>query len=186
VPSNFRSFLKYLLISIGVLIIDHFTKYLATVYLKNAPHWPRSWNFFYFQYAENYNMAFSITAISMVWVNLLGLVATCLVIFYLWRYAAGPAKLPAWGMALILGGAFGNLIERFITGFRAMANTGVFKGYVVDFISFDWPDWLYFYRWPTFNIADSAVTIGITLFIIYAIFFEPREATANASSKNGN
>lgn len=175
-PLRYKSFLKYLLISVGVLILDHLTKYLAAIFLKNAPPWPRGWTFFYLHYAENYHMAFSISAISMVWVNLLGLVATCLVLFYLWRYAGGSEKLPAWGMALILGGAFGNLIERFATGFRAMADTGIFRGYVVDFISFDWPDWLYFYRWPTFNVADSAVTIGITLFMIYSIFVEPRRA----------
>jgi len=184
VPSNIKAFLKYLLVSIGVLILDHLTKYLATVYLKDSPPWPRGWTFFYFHYAENYHMAFSISSFSMVWVNLLGLVATGLVMFYLWRYARS-ARLPAWGMALILGGAFGNLSERFITGFRAMSQTGVFKGYVVDFISFDWPDWLYFYRWPTFNIADSAVTIGITLFIIYTLFFEHRP-TKPVIDTNGN
>lgn len=182
--SNIKAFFKYFLISLGVLALDHGTKYLATLFLKGEPPWPPGWDFFYFSYAENYHMAFSFSAFNMVWVNILGLIATGLVVFYLWRYA-GSAALPAWGMALILGGALGNLSERFITGFRALAETGVFKGYVVDFISFDWPDWLFFYRWPTFNIADSAVTVGITLFIIYTLFFEQREEHS-ASAKNGD
>lgn len=173
--SNTKAFFKYLLISLGVLALDHGTKYLATLLLKGEPPWPRGWDFFYFAYAENYHMAFSISAFNMIWVNVLGLIATGLVVFYLWRYASSAA-LPAWGMALILGGALGNLGERFLTGFRNMAETGTFRGYVVDFISFDWPDWLFFHRWPTFNIADSAVTVGIILFIIYTLFFEQNES----------
>ena len=54
-----------------------------------------------------------------------------------------PPNSPALAYALILGGAVGNLIDR-----------GLY-GYVVDFIDFHW--------WPVFNLADSAITIGITL-----------------------
>jgi signal peptidase II len=67
------------------------------------------------------------------------------------------------GLAFILGGAFGNIPERLI------------RGYVVDFISFDWPDWLYFTRWPTFNIADTAVNVGMILYLGYVFFIEGKE-----------
>ena len=180
---KYKAFLNYLAISATVLLLDHVTKFFARVYLENAAPWPRGWTFFYMHYVENYNLAFSISAFSMVWVNIFGLIATGLVIFYLWHYA-GNSPLPALAMSLILGGALGNLGERLLTGFQHYGQTGIFKGYVVDFISFDWPDWLYFYRWPTFNLADSAVTLGIVFFIIYTLFFEHRSTPATRRPKS--
>jgi signal peptidase II len=60
----------------------------------------------------------------------------------------------ASGLALIFGGAIGNLIDR------------LRFGNVVDFLDI----YIGSLHWPTFNIADSAITIGITIFIFYFIF----------------
>lgn len=57
----------------------------------------------------------------------------------------------------IMGGAIGNTIDR------------LFLGHVVDFIDVDLPDWM-MERWPVFNIADSAVSVGVTLLIITLLF----------------
>ena len=59
-------------------------------------------------------------------------------------------RLPQLALALILGGAVGNLIDR------------LRLGYVVDFVHVYWRD----YQWPDFNVADSAITIGVALLVI--------------------
>lgn len=98
-------------------------------------------------------------------VNALAIVAMGLLFYLLWQYK-DQHVLPSIGLAMILGGAFGNIPERFI------------RGYVVDFISFDWPDWLFFTRWPTFNIADSAVNVGMVIYLGYVFFIESKQEKA--------
>ena len=69
--------------------------------------------------------------------------------------------------ALILSGAIGNVVDRLLFG------------YVIDFLDVD----LGFYRWPTFNIADSAIFIGAAMIIIDAIFWaEKREKAKEANN----
>jgi|FLOH01.1.fsa_nt_gi signal peptidase II len=142
-----------------MLGIDYATKLWAISALKGKHYWPESGELLRFDYAENYHMAFSLSFLDMQWVNIMAIIASGIVVYYLWLYK-DTHVLPSIGMSLIFAGAMGNLGERFI------------RGYVVDFISADWPDWLYFHRWPTFNIADSCVTVGITLFLIYTLFYE--------------
>jgi signal peptidase II len=60
------------------------------------------------------------------------------------------ARLPRLALALVLGGAIGNLVDR------------VRLGYVVDFIHVYWRE----HQWPDFNVADSAITIGVTLLVL--------------------
>jgi signal peptidase II len=71
-------------------------------------------------------------------------------IVYLLRKHAGQ-RLFCWALALIAGGAIGNVIDR------------VVYGYVIDFLDFHWNGWGHF---PAFNLADSAITLGAILFII--------------------
>jgi signal peptidase II len=63
-------------------------------------------------------------------------------------------RLPAIGLALVVGGAVGNVIDR------------VREGAVMDFLLFHWKVW----AWPAFNIADSAITIGVALLIYDGVF----------------
>lgn len=154
--SAIKHFSRYFLISLGVLGLDIWTKQLAQIYLKGQGPWPPDWTLVRLEYAENFNMAFSLSFFKMSWVNFFALIATILILTNLWYYAH-QRVLPSVSMALILGGALGNLGERLI------------RGYVVDFISFDWPDNLFFARWPTFNIADSAITIGLVLYVIFLL-----------------
>ncbi len=64
-----------------------------------------------------------------------------------------------WGLSLILGGAIGNVIDRLA------------YGHVIDFIHVYWRDWHY----PIFNVADSAITIGVVMILIHAFFLEGRQ-----------
>ena len=76
--------------------------------------------------------------------------AAAIYIIYLLKKHAGQ-RMFCWALALILGGAIGNVIDRLL------------YGHVVDFLDFHWTGWGHF---PAFNIADSAICIGAALFII--------------------
>ena len=77
----------------------------------------------------------------------LGVVAAGLITWMLRQH--GHQRLFAWALALILGGALGNVIDRLL------------HGYVVDFIQVHWKHWYF----PSFNVADSAITVGAALLI---------------------
>ncbi|NQV30160.1 MAG: signal peptidase II [Candidatus Marinimicrobia bacterium] len=159
--------LKYLSITAMLVILDHATKYWAIVALKGKPYWPEGGSLFRLDYAENYNMIFSLSFIPMPLVNAMAIGAIGLLFYLLYQYK-DQHVVPSIGLAFILGGAFGNIPERLI------------RGYVVDFISFDWPDWLFFTRWPTFNVADSAVNVGMIIYLGYVFFIEGKK---NKNSK---
>jgi signal peptidase II len=89
-------------------------------------------------------------------VSLLALVAIAV---YAFRLPA-EARLPQMGLALVLGGALGNLIDR------------VRLGYVVDFIHVYWGR----HQWPDFNVADSAITVGVALLILDMLVAPDRES----------
>ena len=114
-------------------------------------------------------MLFGINAGYPVFFTVISSIIAVLLIFYLYKYK----YLPQWqriGIALILGGAVGNLIDR------------IAFGRVVDFIDIDIPDIVipgfkilsftyqgyYLPRWPIFNVADIAVTFGIIMLLISA------------------
>jgi signal peptidase II len=86
-------------------------------------------------------------------------VVTVALVFILLRLERGTARVLAASYALILAGAFGNLIDR------------LQHGYVVDFVHLHWRDWYY----PAFNVADSAITIG-ALLLIYDAFRAPTKS----------
>ena len=72
-------------------------------------------------------------------------------VFILWMLKRNPdQRLFCWALALILGGAIGNLIDR------------VAYGHVIDFLDFHVHGW----HWPAFNVADSAITVGALLFVL--------------------
>jgi signal peptidase II len=81
--------------------------------------------------------------------SLLSIAALLAIAVYFFRLPA-TARLPRFALALVLGGAIGNLVDR------------VRLGYVVDFIHVYWRQ----HQWPDFNVADSAITIGVTLLVL--------------------
>lgn len=80
-----------------------------------------------------------------------------------------PKGLELFAISLILGGAIGNFIDR------------VMIGEVVDFIDFYIGTW----HWPAFNVADSALTIGITLFIWATLFGQKKDDRAHGEVSSG-
>ena len=108
----------------------------------------------------NHGAAFSFLASQPGWqrwmFTLLGLVAAVVIIWLLRRQSRAPAGRARLNLALalILGGALGNVIDR------------IAYGHVIDFLLFHWRDWYY----PAFNLADTAITCGAVLLVVDELF----------------
>ncbi len=119
---------------------------------------------------RNAGAAFSM-ATGMTW--LLTIVAVCVVIGVIRIGRTLRSPLWALGLGLVLGGALGNLIDRF---FRA---PGPLQGHVVDFVSVGW--------WPVFNVADSSIVCGAILLVVLSLFgFEPNGERARSDKRDNN
>jgi signal peptidase II len=112
---------------------------------------------------HNVGAAFSFLASASGWQRWLFIGLACVVsvgiTFWLVRLPRGTHALLAAGLALVLGGALGNVIDR------------IRLGYVIDFIHFHW-ERAYF---PAFNVADSAITIGAACLLLDALFEAKRK-----------
>ena len=144
----------WLWLSLAVIGLDQATKFLATRFLELYER-VEVLPVLDFTLLHNTGAAFSLLATASGWqrwffIGLAGVVSALLVV-WIWRTPRGEKLLPL-ALALILGGAIGNVIDRLL------------HGYVVDFIHAHWGD-AYF---PAFNVADSAITVGAALLILDA------------------
>lgn len=144
----------WLWLSLFVIAFDQATKFLATRFLElyeRVVVLP----VLDFTLLHNTGAAFSILANASGWQRMffitLGIAVSLALVVWLWRLPRGEKMLPL-ALALIVGGALGNVIDR------------VAHGYVIDFIHVHWGA-SYF---PAFNIADSSITIGAALLILDA------------------
>ncbi len=142
-----RSAVLLIAIAGGVLALDVWTKRWATATLAHRDPVPLIGDLLRLTYTRNSGVAFGLGAGVPFPYYLFSIVAVGAIV---WMFASGRAR-GRWrqiALALILGGAVGNLIDRITTG------------EVVDFIEIGWGR----FRWPVFNVADSAVTMGVILF----------------------
>ena len=95
---------------------------------------------------------------NLFFIILVSLVIIALIYFF-YKNKNEFTKIQTHALLLILAGGTGNLIDR------------VFRGAVVDFIDVGYKE---IYRWPAFNVADSCVCIGVTLFVISLLFFNKK------------
>ena len=120
---------------------------------------------------ENPGIAFGIDVgdTSKLFLSLFSLIAAIGILYYLWK-SQDQRLIVRIGLACILGGAVGNLIDRTFYGLFYNYDP-IFYGKVVDFINVDFFNITLFgrtyNRFPIFNIADSSVTIGVVLLIIF-------------------
>jgi signal peptidase II len=128
-------------------------------------------DFFRLTFIENPGMAFGYDPGSdfKMWISVFSLVASLALLGYLFLVRHHYLSLRI-SLAFILGGAVGNMIDRIFYGvFYGYAP--LFYGKVVDFFDFDFFNISVFGRnydrWPVFNIADAAVTIGVLIMIIF-------------------
>ncbi len=168
--------LKWLWLTAFVIIADQISKQFAVHYLASAG----SYSFLpYFNFSLAYNKGAAFSFLSNAggwqrWFFTLLAIGVSIFIFFWLKKLTSKEKLLATSLALILGGAIGNVIDRSL------------YGYVIDFI-----DWFYysndkcfpfFYQmntstchWPTFNLADSAIFLGAVLMIVQAVFSKDTE-----------
>jgi len=174
--------LKALYWSLGVVIIDQVSKFFVKgfslpfininfdgMYLGQMI--PIAGNFFRITFVENPGMAFGYDPglnFKLI-ISVFSLIASIGLIFYLYVIRNRSWSLRI-AIALILGGAVGNLIDRMFYGL-IYGYASVFYGRVVDFFDVDFFDFTLFGRsydrWPVFNVADAAVTIGVLMLLIF-------------------
>jgi signal peptidase II len=156
----------WLWLSLAVIVLDQATKFLVVRFLELYER-VEVLPILEFTRLHNTGAAFSMLANASGWQRWffigLGVVISIVLVAWIWRLPRGLRRLPV-ALALILGGAIGNVIDR------------VYHGFVVDFIHAHWGS-AYF---PAFNIADSAITIGAMLMLIDA-FREPAAAPKESS-----
>jgi signal peptidase II len=144
----------WLWLSVAVVALDQATKFLVTRFLELYER-VEVLPVLDFTLLHNTGAAFSILAGASGWQRgffiTLGIAVSLALIVWLWRLPRGERLLPI-SLALIVGGAVGNVIDRIV------------HGYVVDFVHAHWGA-AYF---PAFNIADSAITIGAALLMLDA------------------
>lgn len=160
--TRFRK-LRYLLVSLAVVVLDQWTKWLVEVHLPHHTTQPVIPGLFNLTHVRNSGVAFGLFASdSGGWVlTALGLGALIAVGLYFW-YTPSRDRVLLVALALVVGGAIGNLIDR------------VSSGAVTDFLDV----YLGPHHWPSFNVADSAISIGILLMAIDS--FRPRHPAAEA------
>ena len=156
--------LRWLWVTLAVVLLDRASK--AWFESQTVEGWRRELihNFIYLVHSRNPGIAFGVFADSpSTGMRILLIIGSALVIGALaWLFVAGHSggSLIAAGLALLLGGATGNVTDRIV------------HGAVTDFFEV----WLGSYHWPAFNVADSAITIGAALIIIDVLFFHKHHA----------
>lgn len=161
ITNGSRAFIWYLL-SLVLLGLDQWTKWLAETNLTFHEPVPVIEPFLNWTLAYNYGAAFSFLADAGGWQKWffsgLALVMSLFLIGYLIKVPR-QAKLLATGLALVLGGAIGNLIDRLL------------HGHVIDFIHVHYAD---VWHYPIFNIADMGISIGVAMILIDMLFLEKK------------
>lgn len=145
--------LRWLILSLLVLVMDQATKAMALKQLIGAPPVVIIPGFFDLSLVYNTGAAFGLFNNATGWQNAFFIAVAVLVSAFLlpsmYRLTRADRQT-AIAFALIFGGAVGNVIDR------------ATRGYVVDFIHWFYRDW----HWPTFNIADAAITVGAVILVL--------------------
>lgn len=160
------------LIILLVFVLDQLTKYITKTSMSLGQSFPVLGDFFRITYVQNPGMAFGVRIENNFLFLGFSLLAMALVLYYLYRLRNDGWVLQA-ALSLITAGAIGNIFDRLL------------HGSVVDFLDFEFFDislpafkFLFIHfpgysmtRWPVFNIADSAVTVGMIFIFAYLIFY---------------
>ncbi len=145
---------RYLILAVVVLVLDQWTKWMIESHLSRHASMEIIPQLLNFTHVRNTGVAFGFfasygNATGTLVLTLLGLAALIFVGYYFWLVPRNDRPLLV-ALALVIGGAIGNLIDR------------IMQGGVTDFIDF----YRGTYHWHTFNIADTAISIGIGLMIL--------------------
>ncbi len=154
-------FAAWIALAIAVVLADQAAKWAIVEWIPVFGKVPIN-AFLNLTHQHNAGAAFSFLADAAGWQRwffvVLAAGVSAVLAVWIWRIRnEGPAMLAA-GLALVLGGALGNVIDR------------IRLGYVTDFIQVWFGNWAF----PSFNVADAAISIGAALLILDAVFFSGR------------
>ena len=142
----------FLFLSIFIILIDQFTKYL--MFYNKKLFINKDFLLFKLDFVKNYGAAFNILSGSRIFLSLISILFSILLIYLILRKNT-LNSLDLYSYSFILGGTIGNGIDR------------LYKGFAVDFIN------LNIINFPVFNIADISINIGF-IFLLYNIFKKNR------------
>ena len=166
--NGLRRFIAWISVAIIIVAADQATKWAIIEWVPLYDRVPIN-SFLNLTHQQNRGAAFSFLANESGWQRwffvTLASAVSIVIIAWLWRIRTdGPFVLVA-GLSLVLGGAVGNLIDRALLG------------YVTDFIQVWFGSWAF----PSFNVADSAISVGAALLIIDALFFSGKKQSQERS-----
>src|SRR5215475_6838821 len=154
----FPSRLRWLILTLFIVVADRITKALIEARTTEGWHHELIRNFIYLVHSKNPGIAFSIFANSQSHFLHFGLIVLSILFVAALAWLLLTSKSATWrslaGLSLLIGGAAGNLTDRII------------HGAVTDFLEI----WFGSYRYPAFNVADSAITIGAILVLLDVLF----------------
>ena len=160
--SGIRQYIGWLIVALVIIAADQLTKWAVAEWIPLYGKVPLN-EFINLTHQQNTGAAFSFLAGASGWQRwffvVLASVVSGVIAVWIWRIRrTGPLILAA-GLALVLGGAVGNLIDR------------IRLGHVTDFFQVWFGNWAF----PSFNVADAGISVGAALLIIDALFFSGRE-----------
>ncbi|MDH3304692.1 MAG: signal peptidase II [Gammaproteobacteria bacterium] len=160
-------FITWMFIALVIVAADQLTKWAIIEWVPLYDRVPLN-SFVNLTHQKNRGAAFSFLANAGGWQRwffvVLATVVSGVIAVWIWRIRREGHVLLSIGLALVLGGAVGNLIDR------------VRFGHVTDFIQV----WFGAWAFPSFNVADAGITVGAALLIIDALFFSGRQRPSTA------
>ncbi len=169
--NGIRRYIAWMSVAFLVVVADQATKWAILEWVPKYGTVPIN-DFLRLTHLCNEGAAFSFLADAGGWQRWffisLASVVSVIIAWWMWTLRKGGPLILIAGLALVLGGAIGNLIDR------------INAGCVTDFISVFHGDWYF----PSFNVADSAITVGAAFLIIDALFFSGRETKAEKKLQN--
>lgn len=155
---------RYYVLAFIVILFDQISKWLIVKNMKLSESIVVIKDFFSITSHRNSGAAWGILQNQMIFFYIITLIVVIGIIYYMQKYAK-ESRLLAIALGLLLGGAIGNFIDR------------IFRKEVVDFLDFK----IINYNYPIFNLADSALFIGVGILIIYVIIDETKNKKEKSS-----
>ena len=168
--NNWLNFFKFPLVVVIILTIaDQVTKYIIVDNVKlDKEQIPVIEGFFDIVHTRNTGAAWGIFADHTWILTIISFVAALMMIIFFAKLAE-ERKWQAIGLSFIIGGTIGNLIDR------------AHLSYVIDFLDFHWHD---AYHFPAFNVADSAITVGVFLYALVSMGILDRHKNSEVVKKS--
>ncbi len=162
--SNGR-YITWMVVAVTIVFADQLTKWAIVEWVPLYDKIPLN-SFINITHQKNPGAAWSFLANAGGWQRwffvVLSTGVSVLITVWLWRIRNAGQMLLSAGLALVLGGAVGNLVDR------------ILLGHVTDFIQVMFGSWAF----PSFNVADAGISVGAALLIIDALFFSGKEEQA--------